>query len=100
MIRLESYTGSLWQRAAAMQRPSTVDELCHLVATHDPRRGAITLRASGHSLHNQALGKGLVVSLEDLPHRAYVTEDDVVVAASDAGAEPLRWTTVEVTGWT
>lgn len=101
MIELESYTGRLRERAAEVRAPSSVGELCELVAAHDPARlGALTLRGHGHSLDSQALGKGIVVSLEALPHRVCVTEDDWIAGASPAAARPLRWTTVEVTGWT
>jgi hypothetical protein len=101
MIRLENYSGTLSQRAAALERPTTLDELCQLVAGHNPaRHGPITLRAGGHSFHNQALGKGVVVSLQDLPHRILVTEDDHIMRGSGGDPATLRWTTVEVTGWT
>src|SRR5689334_21124352 len=101
MIELESYTGRLRERAAEVRAPSSVAELCELVAGHDPaRHGALTLRGHGHSLDRQALGKGVVVSLEALPHRVGVTEDDWIAGASPADGRPLRWTTVEVTGWT
>lgn len=102
MIELENYSGTLSRRAAALHRPTTLDELCQLVARHDPaRHGAITLRAGGHSFHSQALGKGTVISLQDLEHRILVTEDDAIVAGAGAGgAAGLRWTTVETTGWT
>jgi FAD/FMN-containing dehydrogenase len=101
MIELKSYTGRLRERAAEIRAPSSVAELCELVAAHDPaRHGALTLRGHGHSLDRQALGKGVVVSLEALPHRVCVTEDDWITGASAADGRPLRWTTVEVTGWT
>src|ERR1044071_2909698 len=101
MIELESYTGRLRERAAEVRTPSSVAELCALVAAHDPaRHGALTVRGHGHSLDRQALGKGVVLSLEALPHRVCVTEDDWIAGGSAADARPLRWTTVEVTGWT
>jgi hypothetical protein len=101
MIELESYTGRLRERAAAVRAPSSVAELCELVAAHDPgRHGALTLRGNAHSLDRQALGKGVVLSLQGLPHRLCVTEDDWIAGPAPADARPLRWTTVEVTGWT
>jgi hypothetical protein len=101
MIELESYTGRLTERAAEVRTPSSVAELCALVTAHDPaRHGALTLRGHGHSLDRQALGKGVVVRLDGLPHRVCVTEDDWIAGGSPAEARPLRWTTVEVTGWT
>src|ERR1043165_4752979 len=101
MIELESYTGRLRERAAEVRTPSSVAELCELVATHDPaRHGALTLRGHGHSLDRQALGKGVVVSLEALPHRVCVAEDGWIAGGSAEDARPLRWTTVEVTAWT
>jgi hypothetical protein len=100
MIELESYTGRLRERAAEIRAPSSVAELCELVAGHDPAwHGALTLRGHGHALDRQALGKGVVVSLEALPHRVCVTEDDWIAGGS-AADRPLRWTTIEVTGWT
>lgn len=101
MIELESYTGRLRERAAEVRTPSSIAELCELVAAHDPaRHGALTLRGHGHSLDRQALGKGVVIRLEALPHRVCVTEDDWIAGSSPGDARPLRWTTVEVTGWT
>ena len=99
MIRLENYSASFRQSAQRAVRPRTLDDLVELVKNHEPARdGQLTLRMGGHSLHNQALGKGVVVFLDRLSHRIRVVVNDAIRDLESG--ETLFWSTAEVTGWT
>lgn len=99
MARFESYSGTLRQRAKHVMRPTSLDQLVAAVRRHDPARaGKLTLRATGNSLHNQALGDGTMLVLDALPHAITITVDDRLSSSHDGSS--VTWNTVEVTGWT
>lgn len=89
---LESYSGSIAIRPDEQEAPASVAELLDVLANRELPR-PITLRATGNSLHDQALGHGTVILLDRLPHEVVVRPDDAMPSG------PPR-ATVEVTAWT
>ncbi|MFO0681377.1 MAG: hypothetical protein U0234_04965 [Sandaracinus sp.] len=93
---LKNYSDSLEAIPSSVHKISSVAALRALVESQ-PAHAPLLLRATGNSIHDQALTKHAVALLGGLPHEVVLTPDDVVKTGA---AGPVRWTTIRATAWT
>lgn len=94
---LKNYSDSLEAVPAAVHKISSEVALRALVESQ-PAGSPLLIRATGNSIHDQALTTHDVALLGGLPHEVVLTLDDVV--KNGAGGAPIRWTTIRATAWT
>ncbi len=93
---LKNYSDSLEAVPSVVHKISSEADLRALVEKQ-AAGSPVLIRATGNSIHDQALTTHAVALLGGLPHEVILTPDDAV--KTGAGG-PTRWATIRATAWT